>query len=224
MKKQGLEDRNPSLGETVTADIRRLLVEGAFAPGQRLSEIALCERLGVSRNTLREAFRTLAHEGLVTHQPHRGVFVTRPDAASIVEIYRLRRFIECRALSEAWPSHPAVKDMRAAVETARAHGERSDWLAVGTANMAFHGAIVALADSARLNGFFRQVLAELRLAFGLMADKEWLHGPYVEMNQQVLETFEGGDTRAAVALLEQYLARSERIVLAAWERQAASSG
>ncbi|MFC0337682.1 transcriptional regulator, GntR family [Kushneria avicenniae] len=220
MKKQDLEDRNPSLGETVTAGIRRLLVEGAFTPGQRLSEISLCERLGVSRNTLREAFRTLAHEGLVTHQPHRGVFVTRPDAASIVEIYRLRRFIECRALSEAWPSHPAVKEMRAAVEEARTCRERRDWQAVGTANMAFHGAIVALADSARMNVFFRQILAELRLAFGLMADKEWLHGPYVEMNEQVLETFEGGDTTAAVALLEQYLAQSERIVLAAWERQA----
>lgn len=222
MKKQDLEDRHPSLGESVTTDIRRLLVEGAFTPGQRLSEISLCERLGVSRNTLREAFRTLAHEGLVTHQPHRGVFVTRPDATSIIEIYRLRRFIECRALSEAWPSHPAVREMRAAVEEACTHREHSDWQAVGTANMAFHGAIVALADSARLNVFFRQILAELRLAFGLMADKEWLHGPYVEMNEQVLETFEGGDTTAAVALLEQYLSQSERIVLAAWERQAAT--
>ena len=220
MKKQALEDRRPSLGETVTADIRRLLVEGAFAPGQRLSEVTLCERLSVSRNTLREAFRTLAHEGLVTHQPNRGVFVTRPDAASIVEIYRLRRFIECRALGEAWPSHPAVKAMRAAVGNARAYREGQDWLSVGTANMAFHGAIVALADSARLDAFFRQILAELRLAFGLMPDKEWLHAPYVEMNQQVLETFEAGDTKAAVALLEQYLAQSERVVLAAWERQA----
>lgn len=222
MKKQDLEDRHPSLGESVTTDIRRLLVEGAFTPGQRLSEISLCERLGVSRNTLREAFRTLAHEGLVTHQPHRGVFVTRPDATSIIEIYRLRRFIECRALSEAWPSHPAVREMCTAVEEARTYREYRDWQAVGTANMAFHGAIVALADSARLNVFFRQILAELRLAFGLMADKEWLHGPYVEMNEQVLETFEGGDKTAAVALLEQYLSQSERIVLAAWERQAAT--
>ncbi|WP_445620110.1 GntR family transcriptional regulator [Kushneria sp. Sum13] len=220
MKNQALEDRRESLGDSVAAGIRRLLVEGAFTPGQRLSEVALCERLGVSRNTLREAFRTLAHEGLVTHQPHRGVFVTSPDAASIVEIYRLRRFIECRALSDAWPSHPAVREMRAAVNEAYAHIEQQDWLAVGTANMAFHGAIVALADSARLNGFFRQILAELRLAFGLMSDKEWLHAPYVDMNQQVLETFEAGDTKAAVALLEQYLAQSERVVLAAWERQA----
>ncbi|WP_456268875.1 GntR family transcriptional regulator [Kushneria sp. AK178] len=221
MTTQGLENRSRPLGETVTNGIRRLLVEGAFAPGQRLSEMALCERLGVSRNTLREAFRTLAHEGLVTHQPHRGVFVTRPDAASIVEIYRLRRFIECRALSEAWPCHPAVKGMRAAVADARAFSEQQDWQAVGTANMAFHGEIVALADSPRLDAFFRGVLAELRLAFALMPDREWLHGPYVEMNQQVLETFDAGDTNAAVALLEQYLAQSERTVLAAWERQAA---
>ncbi|GHC23967.1 GntR family transcriptional regulator [Kushneria pakistanensis] len=221
MKRQAGEGRGSTLNETLCDEIRRLLVDGALTPGQRLSESALSEQLGVSRNTLREAFRTLAHEGLVTHAPNRGVFVTTPDMASIVDIYRLRRFIECRALSAAWPSHPAVREMRAAVEEARTCREQRNWQAVGSANMAFHGAIVALADSARLDVFFRQISAELRLAFGLMSDKEWLHGPYVEMNQQVLETFEAGDTTAAVALLEQYLAQSERTVLAAWARQAA---
>ncbi len=132
-------------------------------PGQRLSESALGEQLGVSRNTLREAFRSLAHEGLVTHRPNRGVFVTTPSLASIVDIYQVRRFIECQALREALPSHPVVQRMREAVEEASASRERQDWRAVGSSNMAFHTAIVALADSQRLDAFFCQLSAELRL-------------------------------------------------------------
>ncbi|OHV08751.1 GntR family transcriptional regulator [Kushneria phosphatilytica] len=200
-----------------------MLVEGELVPGQRLSEAGLSEQLGVSRNTLREAFRSLAHEGLVTHHPNRGVFVTTPSMASIVDIYRLRRFIECRALAEAWPGHPGVRAMRTAVESGLTHREAQDWNAVGTANMTFHAAIVSLADSERLNVFFRRLAAELRLAFGLIADPEMLHGPYVAMNQRVLEALEAEQAQEASQLLEHYLVQSERIVLAAYTRYEAGA-
>ena len=92
-------DNPRTLGETVTAEIRRKLVGGELVPGQRLSEAALSESLDISRNTLREAFRVLTQEGLLKHEPNRGVFVSVPDMASIIEIYRARRFIECQALA-----------------------------------------------------------------------------------------------------------------------------
>lgn len=47
-------------------------------PGQKLSEAALSESLDISRNTLREVFRTLTKEGLIKHAPNRGVFVATP--------------------------------------------------------------------------------------------------------------------------------------------------
>lgn len=213
-----------SLGEYVANRLRQMLVEGALIPGERLSEAALSERLEVSRNTLREAFRTLAHEGLVIHRPHRGVFVTTPDLADIVDIYRLRRFIECRAVAQCWPGHPALKTMREALENARQSADEKSWQSVGTANMAFHSAIVALADSERLSVFFRQISAELRLAFGLIADPELMHEPWVAMNERVLTSLEAGHPEEAAELLERYLVQSERIVLAAWTRCDGQSG
>ncbi|MCC5763552.1 GntR family transcriptional regulator, partial [Klebsiella pneumoniae] len=98
-----MPDNPRTLGETVTAEIRRKLVEGELVPGQRLSEAALSESLDISRNTLREAFRVLTQEGLLKHEPNRGVFVAVPDMASIIDIYRVRRFIECQALAQAYP-------------------------------------------------------------------------------------------------------------------------
>ena len=102
-----------------TADlIRQKIVKGEFLPGQRLSEAALSSSLEISRNTLREVFRLLTKEGLVRHAPNCGVSVAIPSIASIIDIYRVRRLIECQALAQAYPRHPAKKHMREAVEMA----------------------------------------------------------------------------------------------------------
>jgi len=216
--KTPVPDNARTLGESVTAEIRRQLVEGELKPGQRLSEAALAERLAISRNTLREAFRVLTQEGLLKHEPNRGVFVCVPDMASIIDIYRVRRFIECQALAQAYPRHPGALRMREAVTAAQQARAAQDWVAVGTANMAFHAAIVELADSPRLSAFYDQLSAELRLAFGLLKDPEFLHAPYLEMNVAIIELLEGGKPIEATAALESYLVQSERTVLAAYGR------
>ena len=60
--------------------------------------------------------------------------------------------------------------MREAVAMGQQASEAKDWKAVGTANMMFHKAVVELADSPRLEAFYAQISAELRLAFGLLDD------------------------------------------------------
>ncbi len=213
-----------TLSERVAEALRRKITEGELAPGQRLSEQALSESLDISRNTLREVFRTLTKDGLLKHAPNRGVFVAVPSMASIIDIYRVRRLVECQALAQAYPRHPAKKRMREAVETAMRCRDQQDWLGVGTANMAFHMAIVELADSERLNTLFAPVLAELRLAFGLLRDSEFLHAPYVDMNLKILELAEAGEFAKASAELQDYLVHSERIVLAVYARRMQDGG
>jgi len=213
-----------TLSERVTETLRRKITEGELAPGQRLSEQALSESLAISRNTLREVFRTLTKDGLLKHAPNRGVFVAVPSIASIIDIYRVRRLVECQALAQAYPRHPAKKRMREAVEAAMRCRDKQDWLGVGTANMAFHQAIVELADSERLNQLFAPVLAELRLAFGLLRDSEFLHAPYVDMNQRILALAESGEFARASAELGEYLVHSERIVLAVYARKIHDGG
>jgi DNA-binding GntR family transcriptional regulator len=207
-----------SLGESITQEVRRMLVEGELVPGQRLSEAALADSLQISRNTLREAFRVLTREGLLKHEPNRGVTVAEPDMASIIDIYRVRRFIECKAIAQGYPLHPGTLHMRQAVEAGMRAREAKDWVAVGTANMMFHKAIVELADSPRLVVFYGQISAELRLAFGLLNDAEFLHMPYVDMNVSILRCIEEGRPEEATQMLEAYLVQSERTVLAAYER------
>lgn len=89
--------------------------------------------------------------------------------------------------------------------------------------MAFKMVIVELADSERLNAMFSHILAELRLAFGLVNDQERLHAPFVDINLKIVEMFEAGKLQEASATLNEYLVQSERIVLAVYARRISDS-
>lgn len=207
-----------SLPDTVAATIRQQLINGQLRAGQHLSEAALSQQLDISRNTLREVFRILIKEGLLLHEPNRGVSVVVPSIADIIDIYRVRRIVECQAIQKALPLHPAHKRMREAVEAAIVARDARDWQGVGSANMAFHSAIVALSDSERLSAMFQDIAAELRLAFGMLDDAEYLHAPFVEQNIRLLEMFVAGQNADAARQLEDYLVQSERTVLAVYAR------
>jgi len=214
----------PTLNDRVAEQIRQQIVRGEFEPGQRLSEVALSESLEISRNTLREVFRLLTKEGLLRHVPNRGVFVAIPSMASIMDIYRVRRMVECQSLAQAIPQHPAREQMREAVAEQRQLREAGRWTEVGTANMRFHKGVVALADSERLNTLFSHILVELRLAFGMLSNAEFLHAPYIEMNAAILERFEAGDMARAAEQMLDYLNHSERVVLSVYARRMSEAG
>lgn len=211
-----------TLAETVASRIREQVVSGKLTPGSHLSELTLSEELHVSRNTLREVFRLLTKEGLLRHEANRGVFVSTPSMSTIIDIYRIRRFIECPALANAHPRHPGAKNMRAAVEAAHQCRETGDWLGVGTADIAFHAAIVELADSPRLSAFYAQIALELRLVFGLLKDPEFLHGQFIDQNRSIVTQLESGKASAAAETLEAYLVQAERFILGAYARVSSS--
>lgn len=206
------------LADRLARRIRTLLISGELFPGQRLSEAAFSDRFDVSRNSLREAFRLLTKDGLLRHEANRGVFVAVPSMASIIDIYRVRRMLECGALRQAWQQHPAIRAMRAAVDSARERRIESDWIGVGSANMVFHTAVIDLADSARLNEFYERISAELRLCFGLLNDPEHLHAPFVDMNDAITTLVETNRPLEAASQMEVYLNLAERTMLKALER------
>lgn len=209
-------DNSSGLVEQMAGALRLRIIGGALLPGQRLPEARLSEELGISRNTLREVFRLLGRDGLLRHEPNRGAFVATPTMATIHDIYRVRRMVEIPALKQGWPRHQAVARMRAAVEAAEVARAHADWRTVGSANMEFHTAIVALADSPRLTDFFDRIVAEMRLAFGLLGSPEDLHEPYIALNLAILHRLEEGAPAEAADLLDSYLSTSERKLMTAF--------
>ena len=211
-----LETGRRDLARTSTAErvaelLRERITDGSLAPGTRLPEDAVGSALGVSRNTLREAFRLLAHERLVAVEFNRGAFVRRLSVEEVVDLYRARRLVECAAVRQyGGAAGEGLAAVRRAVEDGEAAAAQGRWVDVGTANMRFHQALVALAGSARLDEFMRQVTAELRLAFDAMTDTQAFHEPFLRLNRVLLERVEAGDAAAAGDLLTDYLVDAER--------------
>lgn len=208
-----------TLATQTATKIREMLITGELSPGTKLSEQQISTQFGISRNTLREVFRLLTSQSLLTYIPNRGVFVTTPDEATVIDIYRVRRVIQKGAIQVAIPGHSALIRMKALLAQTASAQEAGDWLKVGTINMEFHRAMVELCDSPRLSTCFDLVLAELRLVFVQLEDAAHLHEPYIEQNAELLGSLNAGDIEAAIQQLDSYLLRSERSVLATLQRR-----
>jgi DNA-binding GntR family transcriptional regulator len=95
------EPRKGSLHQDAVAELRKLIVSGEFPPGERLREVAVSQRLGMSRTPLREAFRTLAAEGLVDLLPNRSVVVSELDPTEAADVFALLGSMEALAAQQA---------------------------------------------------------------------------------------------------------------------------
>ena len=125
--------------------IRHAIVTGELRPGDRLVDRDLCERIGVSRATLREAYSQLESEGFITVTPHRGATVARMSAADALAVYEVREALECHAIrlfaeratdAELAALGTAVGDLRTAHEC-------GDVDAMLTAKQEFYAALYA---------------------------------------------------------------------------------
>lgn len=217
----------PSLAERCAADLERTIFAGRFRPGAHLDEVALAESLNVSRNTLREAFRLLSHQGLVEHKPFRGVFVSVVPPEASHDLYAVRRQLELGALDEiiaarvssAAPGNPprertlpdleVLARMQDSNRSAMQALEIGDFDAVGTANNVFHLGIVELAGNRIATELMMHVVTQMRLWFmglGLMRE---VHERWVRQNEEITELILAGQYVRARVALELYLIQAE---------------
>lgn len=140
---------------TILGTLRKLIIDGELPPGERLAEVSIAERLGVSRTPVRMAFRTLAEEGLLQPAGKRGYMVREfsdEDIRCAVEVRGVLEGLAARRLAELGVSDAC----RAILEQCLEDGE--DLLAKGyisaedvagwsDMNVRFHTAIIEAGNS-----------------------------------------------------------------------------
>ncbi len=216
---QGKADlERASTAQKVADMLRERVLDGELAPGLRLSEEAIGGALGVSRNTLREAFRLLTRDRLLVHEHSRGVFVRRPSGDDVRDLYAARRVIECGSL-RLWNN--VTEAQREAVRTpvlkAVAKAEKNDWTKAGQANIQFHRGIVGLAGSTRLSDESDRLFAELMLAFRVAQEINDFYQTYVPWNRRIVELLNNGAVDEAVDQLLEYFDAAEEDLVARLE-------
>jgi DNA-binding GntR family transcriptional regulator len=204
------------LASAVTTKLRDMIVEGALPPGTRLNERVLCEQLAVSRTPLREAFKTLAVEGLIELLPNRGAVVAQMSVADIEQTFELMGALEgfsgqlaCERITDA-----EIAEIRALhFEMLAAHA-RSDLPAYYRINHVIHDRINAAANNAVLTQTYLQINARiqsLRFRSNFNQDK-WNRA--VKEHSAMLAALEKRDGEALRAVLQQHLISKRDIVIA----------
>lgn len=191
------------VGERIRANI----IEGLLPPGSQLNEVELAESFGVSRGPVREALQRLIQEGLLRSEPHRGVFVPIMSAEDIKDIYLAREALETAAVRRITATSRATTASKALDKIVRGMGsaeQAGDWGLVASRDLDFHTALVAAAESPRLERMFTTVISETRLCLSVLAAADEARDNLVDEHREISEMIHKENARGAVAALTRH--------------------
>jgi GntR family transcriptional regulator, rspAB operon transcriptional repressor len=196
---------------TVAADLLRdLILDGTFAPGERLNEVALSERLQISRSPIREALRALSGQGLVTMVANRGAYVQTYSMDMLRELGAVREILDCAAASLA-ATQMTPDQLRVARSLAdkishslevhpdsRAKPQKND----------FHAMVAEGSGNAELAAIIRTVESKFMIARARSgADPENARVAHME-HLEILHGLLDHDSAAAAAAMRSHLSSS----------------
>ncbi len=138
-----------ALREQVLAELRRRIVDGDYAQGERLTETRLADDFGVSRNPVREALRVVEAEGFVQILPRRGAVVATLDETAVRDLFAVREQLETLAagLAAERATPKDVARLRRLLDDASAATDGKDFDRVAELNSAFHRAVIEVSGN-----------------------------------------------------------------------------
>lgn len=211
------------LHEDVAERLRELIMHGELAPGVKLNERVLCAQLGISRTPLREAFKSLASEGLVELLPNRGAIVAPLDPARLQQIFAVLEALEglagelaCRTASER-----QLREIRALHFEMLAHHARHELDAYFRCNQEIHIRIVEASGNEPLAQIYRSLNANARRAryMANLSQERWDQA--VAEHNEILDALTARDAARLQRLLREHLEHKLALVMEALAAQRA---
>jgi DNA-binding GntR family transcriptional regulator len=185
--------------------LRDRILRGELEAGSQLREVELSEQYNVGRHSIRAAFQALAHEGLVRHEPHRGVFVPRMSRADVEDLFLVRTALEVEAVRLISLRRLDIGSAERAVAQLEALKGDEPWDEVTEIDLGFHRALVDVLQSPHASRLFVSLLSELRL---LLAQ---LQRSYVRLeaigaeHRLLLDALATRSVRKATAAMREHL-------------------
>lgn len=207
-------DKPSSYAESVRRTLREQILSGQLRPGDRLVELDIASRLGVSQGPVREALARLTEEGIIIALPHRGSFVSEITVEEARDIYQTRLVVEREAIRLALPTMDASRfrildqDIESMLEAAAADRLR-DYVA---RDMTFHSRMFEWSGSRTLLAFWGHIETRTR-AFASIASPHVFndHVGVARSHHVLLGALKSGDDAAIDLELDCHLR-------AIWER------
>jgi DNA-binding GntR family transcriptional regulator len=211
-----------SLHQEVASALREEIFAGTLAPGTFIDEVALCERLRISRTPLREALKVLTSEGLLRHEPRRGCFVNQVTEQDLDDIFPVIALLEGRCAYEAaqHASDADLAELATLHEMLQGHAKAGRITDYYACNFAIHEAIILLAN----NRWLSQSIADLRKILKLSRSQS-LAAPgrlkqSLSEHMTVFAALKSRDSEGAEAAMRTHLTRQREALRLVHSQQA----
>lgn len=159
----------PPSAEAIASELTEAVHEHRILPGMKLSEDEVGEIFSVGRTVVRQALRTLEHDGLLTIERNRGAFVAKPTVKEAREVFEARALLEPRtaraAAERTTPEDIALLKRHIDEEHAALNAEEAG-RALKLSGL-FHIEIARIADQATVDSFIRQLVSRSSLVIAL---------------------------------------------------------
>ena len=195
------------LSDQVYALIKDSIRNGTFEPGTQLVESQLARDLTVSQAPVREALKRLIHEGVVTHVPHRGSFVTEFSAEEAEQARTVRIALEGLAASLACghlnaQAHTALES---AIEQMHDAASAGDIAGFRELDLFFHRTVIELSANVYLPRMWEQIEPSLR-SLHVLSDPNFVGDWHAvaETHKGLLAALDGGDSEAAARIFRAH--------------------
>ena len=195
------------LRDVVFISLRQAVLTGDLRPGERLMEIHLAERLGVSRTPIREAIRKLELEGLVVMIPRKGAHVASITEKHLQDVLEVRRALE--SLGTALACERITKTELIELNHACKEFEKStkslQLTEVAKADVAFHDIIIKASKNMRLMSLMNNLSEQMyRYRFEYLKDIT-NYNALVQEHQNIYEALTQQDAERAVELMKVHV-------------------
>ena len=203
------------LRDVVFNTLRQAIITGEFAPGERLMEISLANRLGVSRTPVREAIRKLELEGLVIMIPRKGAQVAKITEKNLKDVIEIRTVLEefAAVLACERIDQNGIRDLRQAHEDFIRSVENGDILDIVDKDETFHDTIFRATNNDRLISIINNLREQFyRYRMEYVKDIRQ-RSNLVEEHRELLNAITNRDSVKAKELMRTHLLNQQQEVI-----------
>lgn len=203
------------LRDVVFNTLRRAILRGELKPGERLMEIQLANKLGVSRTPIREAIRRLELEGLVLMIPRKGAEVADITEKNMRDVLEVRRALEELAVQLACDriTQEEIQEMREAAETFRSVLGGDDVTKVAEADEAFHDVIFRATGNDKLIQLLNNLREQMhRYRVEYLKRKEY-HEKLLKEHQEIIDRVNNQDKTEATRVIDLHIDNQVEVIM-----------
>ena len=196
--------------------LRQAILKGELKPGERLMEIQLANKLGVSRTPVREAIRKLELEGLVLMIPRKGAEVAEITRQDMEDVLEVRTALEELAVKDACDhiTDAQLSELKkASNEFKKALLEGKDLVTCADADMHFHDVILSATNNRRLIQMLNNLSEQMyRYRMEYLKD-ERTHKTLIEEHDAIRRALKKHDKVKAGAAIRVHIDNQKRSIL-----------